>query len=129
MSIYVILVYLLISIVFIEGLSYLITNSQVFYPWRVILSRLGNRIGLIDKQGINYLEYMVNCHLCTSHQIAIFVAFYQPYLNFFPTNTPLLNIIIFAVLMGRTAYIVFNIYELLGVLLNTKINIELDISD
>lgn len=114
MNFYVLLIYLIISLVFTEGLSYLITNSQLFQLWRDLLTNRGKQLNLIDSYGTNYLEYMVQCHLCTSHQIAIFVSIFQPYIYEFPTNIVVLNIIITSILIGRTSYILFNIYELLN---------------
>lgn len=115
MNLYVLLIYLVISLAFVEGFSYLITNSQLFQVWRVLLTNLGKKLRLVDSSGLNYLEYMVHCHLCTSHQIAIFVSIFQPYVYDFPTNIVVLNIIITTILIGRTSYILFNIYELLNV--------------
>lgn len=115
-------IYFITSILFTEGLSYLITNSQLFSGWRIVVANIGKRLNLIDAQGINYFDYMVNCHLCTSHQIALFVSIYQPYLLIFPTNTVLLNIIITTVLVGRLSYIIFSIYEVLNVWLSNAAN-------
>lgn len=122
MDFFTLLIYFITSILFTEGLSYLITNSQLFQIWRDLVAHIGKRLNLIDAYGVNYLEYMVNCHLCTSHQIAIFVALYQPYILVFPTNTWLLNIVITTVLIGRLSYILFSIHELLNVWLSNAAN-------
>lgn len=101
------LVTILLLSLTIESGANLITESYIFEGYRNLWVSLKEKDTpfklLFDK-----LAYSSSCHLCTSHQLSFFVCL-VPTLPF--TSSLILQVLVNALLIGRTSYLFHVVYE------------------
>jgi len=94
----------IIKVFIVEALANLIVNTYIFTSYRSWIQTLEQKT---SKYTGDKLTYSVNCHLCTSTQIAFILN-----LSYLLSGN-ILSFIGISVLTGRTSYILHNIYEIL----------------